>query len=39
MMALLHVAQLQALLEELQAEEDTAISLPEFTEIVALILA
>eukprot|EP00904_Undaria_pinnatifida_P013883 jgi/Undpi1/9625/HiC_scaffold_27.g12081.m1 len=31
--------ELQALLEELQAEEDTAISLPEFTEIVALILA
>ena len=31
--------QVQALLEELQAEPDTAISLPELTEIVALLLA
>lgn len=31
--------QVHALLEELQAEPDTAISLPELTEIVALLLA
>lgn len=31
--------QVQALLEELQAEPDTAISLPELTEIIALLLA
>ncbi|CAN0138073.1 unnamed protein product [Hapterophycus canaliculatus] len=32
-------AEVEALLEELQAEPDTAISLPEMTEIVALLLA
>lgn len=31
--------QVEALLEELQAEPDTGISLPEMTEIVALLLA
>lgn len=31
--------QVEALLEELQAEPDTAVSLPELTEIIALLLA
>jgi len=31
--------QVHGLLEELQAEPDTAISLPELTEIIALLLA